>query len=127
MHVEPEWPGQWLRGVLELCVLALVCRQETYGYAIAQQLAEAGFGRIKGGTLYPILLRLEQDGLITAQWREGEAGPGRKFFTATGRGHRELRDRAERWSAFTGITQAVLAGANRATRGEMPRQPRGAS
>src|SRR5512142_1693960 len=118
MKAEPEWPAQWLRGVLELCVLALVCQQETYGYAIAQQLGEAGLGRIKGGTLYPILLRLEEDELITAQWREGEAGPGRKFFRATGRGHRELRDRTARWAAFTGITQAVLAGTDRAARDE---------
>lgn len=121
MQQESEWPAQWLRGVLELCVLAQVCQQETYGYAIAQQLSEVGLGRVKGGTLYPILLRLEEDGLITAQWRDGEAGPGRKFFSATGRGHRELRDRAERWVAFAGITETILAGVDRATRDEATR------
>jgi PadR family transcriptional regulator PadR len=106
--METDWPAQWLRGVLELCVLALVCRQETYGYAIARQLEEAGFGRIKGGTLYPILLRLEQDGLVTSTWREGDAGPGRKFFGATQRGHHELRERTTRWTGFVDVTHAVL-------------------
>jgi PadR family transcriptional regulator, regulatory protein PadR len=109
MPSEQEWPAQWLRGVLELCVLALVCEQETYGYAVAQQLEEAGFGRIKGGTLYPILLRLEQDDLIKSTWREGDAGPGRKFFSATDRGRSFVQQRADRWLAFTRTTDAVLA------------------
>lgn len=108
-----EWPAQWLRGVLELCVLALVCGEETYGYAIAQQLERAGFGRIKGGTLYPILLRLEEDDLISSTWREGDAGPGRKFFSATERGRTALQQRADRWSAFTRTTEAVLANVTR--------------
>jgi PadR family transcriptional regulator PadR len=104
-----EWPAQWLRGVLELCVLALVCERETYGYAIAQDLQRAGLGRIKGGTLYPILLRLEEDELIGSAWREGDAGPGRKFFHATDRGRRELRHRVDRWSDFTSTTDTLLS------------------
>lgn len=109
MPNEQEWPAQWLRGVLELCVLALVCERETYGYAIAQQLERAGLGRIKGGTLYPILLRLEEDGLINSVWREGEAGPGRKFFSVTDLGRSELQHRVNRWSAFTKTTEVVLS------------------
>jgi PadR family transcriptional regulator, regulatory protein PadR len=109
MTADHEWPAQWLRGVLELCVLALVCERETYGYAIAQSLQEAGLGRIKGGTLYPILLRLEEDGLVSSAWREGDAGPGRKFFRATDEGRRELRRRADRWSAFTATTNALVS------------------
>lgn len=121
MTEDVEWPAQWLRGVLELCVLALVCREETYGYAIAQQLDEAGFGRLKGGTLYPILLRLEQDGMVTAEWRQGEGGPGRKFFRATDAGRRELQASAQRWTAFTGVTGAVLDGAEQHLHGEATR------
>jgi hypothetical protein len=51
MEVGSTWPSQWMRGPLELCVLALVADQATYGYAIVQRLEAAGFGRIKGGTL----------------------------------------------------------------------------
>ena len=103
-----SWPAQWLRGVLELCVLALVADDETYGYAIAQQLETAGFGRVKGGTLYPILLRLEEDALVTSDWREGEAGPGRKFYRVTEAGRTELDRRRRHWAAFTDTADKLL-------------------
>ncbi|WP_223881181.1 PadR family transcriptional regulator [Nesterenkonia ebinurensis] len=45
------------------------------------RLEEAGLGRIKGGTLYPILSEYESSGLLTASWQEGEGGPGRKVFS----------------------------------------------
>ena len=70
----PSWPAQWLRGALELCVLAIVAEGETYGYAISQRLAAARFGQVKGGTLYPILLRLEEDGLVASAWQAGAGG-----------------------------------------------------
>jgi len=102
------WPTQWLRAVLELCVLALVTAEETYGYAIGQNLEAAGFGRVKGGTLYPILLRLEEDGLVESDWREGQGGPGRKFYRATDAGRVELDRRRRLWAEFTGTTDKVL-------------------
>jgi PadR family transcriptional regulator PadR len=108
---ESTWPAQWLRGALELCVLALVAERDTYGYAIAQRLEAAGFGRIKGGTLYPILLRLEQNGLVGSVWQAGDAGPGRKFFHITTHGRNELRHRHASWMAFTAATDKLLAGA----------------
>lgn len=108
---EPTWPAQWLRGALELCVLALVAERDTYGYAIAQRLEEANFGRIKGGTLYPILLRLEEEGLVTSAWHAGEGGPGRKFFRITAHGRSELHRRRTSWAAFTTATGKLLSGA----------------
>jgi PadR family transcriptional regulator PadR len=110
---EVHWSAQWMRGVLELCVLSLVGERETYGYELAQRLEAAGFGRIKGGTLYPILLRLEQDGLVRSSWREGQGGPGRKFFAITDAGREELRRRREDWAAFTAATDDLLGGVTR--------------
>lgn len=109
---DPAWPTQWLRGTLELCILALVAERETYGYAIAQRLEEADFGRIKGSTLYPILLRLEQEGLVTSTWHAGQAGPGRKIFRITTHGRTELQRRHAHWNAFTAATDNVLSGAS---------------
>jgi PadR family transcriptional regulator, regulatory protein PadR len=115
---EPSWPAQWLRGPLELCVLALVAERETYGYAISQRLAEARLGLIKGGTIYPILLRLEEDGLVTSGWQAGQGGPGRKLFRITARGQVELRRRRMSWAEFTAATNELLAGvADRSTKG----------
>jgi PadR family transcriptional regulator PadR len=89
-----RWPPDWMRGVLELCVLAAVAREPSHGYAVAAQFAEHGLGVVKGGTLYPLLARLEACGFVTAEWQVGEGGPGRKVFTATPEGRRDLTRRA---------------------------------
>lgn len=103
-----QWPGEWMRGVLSLCVLAVVAEGETYGYAVAQRLQAAGLGTVKGGTLYPILTRLEQEGLVTSAWGHGEAGPGRKFFAATPAGLAALAERTEDWMTFTARATALV-------------------
>ena len=105
---EQQWPGEWLRGVLALCVLAVVAEQETYGYAVAQRLQDAGLGTIKGGTLYPVLARLEQDGLLRSTWREGDGGPGRKFFAATPAGHAAAQERTASWLVFAERAAGLL-------------------
>jgi len=97
---EVRWPGEWLRGVLELCVLGVLADGPTYGYAIAQRLADAGLGTVKGGTLYPLLARLDADGLVQSSWHAGEGGPGRKYFALTAAGRRELSARARLWGQF---------------------------
>jgi PadR family transcriptional regulator, regulatory protein PadR len=104
-----RWPGEWMRGVLSLCVLAVVAEGSTYGYAIAARLHEAGLGTVKGGTLYPILTRLETEGLVTSAWRDGDGGPGRKFFTLTAAGEQALRERADQWRVFTERAAGLLA------------------
>lgn len=106
--MDEQWPGEWMRGVLSLCVLAVVAECETYGYAVAQRLRQAGLGSVKGGTLYPVLTRLEQDGLLTSSWREGEGGPGRKFFAATPAGHAALHERRAQWQIFSQRAAALL-------------------
>jgi PadR family transcriptional regulator PadR len=107
---EPEerWPGEWLRGVLQLCVLGVVADGPTYGYAIAARLEQAGLGQVRGGTLYPLLARLEADGLVQSAWRAGEGGPGRKYFTLTGPGREQLRARAGEWGRFVAGTRRLL-------------------
>jgi PadR family transcriptional regulator PadR len=98
-----------MRGVLSLCVLRVVADGPTYGYAIAGRLADAGLGSVKGGTLYPILTRLEGDGLVTSSWAAGDGGPGRKFFTLTPAGAQALRERAEQWHVFTERAAGLLS------------------
>ena len=90
-----------MRAVLPLLVLAVVGNDETYGYMIAKCLEGAGLGTVKGGTLYPILARLEADGLVSSLWREGSGGPGRKYFTITPTGISTLGDRTARWQEFS--------------------------
>ena len=94
--------------MLELCILALLARGESYGYELTQRLEAAGLGSIQGGTLYPVLLRLQRAGLLTASWREGEAGPARKYYTLSEAGARALRLAAEDWGAFSTAVHSIL-------------------
>ena len=104
---ESMWPTEWLRGALEVCALAVIARGETYGYAIASELAEAGLGVVKGGTLYPLLARFEQAGIVRVEWRAGESGPGRKYYAVTEAGRAELDRRRTQWRAFADTVTAI--------------------
>lgn len=107
--MDPEQlPTEWLRAVLPLVVLSVVANGETYGYAVAQQLKSSGLGTVKGGTLYPILNRLEGEGLLVSSWREGLGGPGRKFFAVTQRGRAHLDRRTTAWHEFTERAAGLL-------------------
>jgi len=97
-----------MRGVLSLCVLSIVAEGETYGYAVAQRLQAAGLGAVRGGTLYPVLARLEVDGLLVSSWREGAGGPGRKFFAITPAGRSGLAGRSNEWTTFADRASALI-------------------
>lgn len=84
-------PSQMLKGTLEGCILKVISKKETYGYEISEMLHEYGFSDISEGTIYPMLLRLEKNGLITAQYKESPVGPKRKYFSITERGIEEIQ------------------------------------
>jgi DNA-binding PadR family transcriptional regulator len=86
-----------LKGVLEGCVLQIIGRQETYGYAITRQLHELGFADVIEGTVYTILLRLEKNGLVEVAKRPSELGPPRKFYALNTAGRHELAAFWEKW------------------------------
>lgn len=107
--------AQWLRGVLDLCVLAALTERERYGYELSQRLEAAGLGRIKGGTLYPLLARLEEAGLVGNRWEPGEQGPGRKYYALTPAGRAYLAAEAGSWTEFAAHASALLAPTRRPT------------
>lgn len=84
-------PSQMLKGTLEGCILKVISKKETYGYEISEMLHEYGFSDISEGTIYPMLLRLEKNGLITAQYKASPVGPKRKYFSITERGIEEIQ------------------------------------
>ena len=106
--------AQWLRGVLDLCVLAALTERERYGYDLSQRLEKAGLGRIKGGTLYPLLGRLEEAGLVIPSWQPGEQGPSRKYYELTPAGRERLDAEVGIWSEFAACVSALLESARRA-------------
>ena len=85
-------PSQMLKGTLEGCILAVISKKETYGYEISEQLMAYGFGKITEGTIYPLLLRLEKNDLISASYKSSALGPKRKYYTLTPKGRDALKD-----------------------------------
>lgn len=106
-----SWPSEWTRATLAQSTLAVIAAEgTTYGYQILQRLEAAGFGKIKGGTLYPILARLEAEGFVTSSWGEGDGGPGRKFVAITDAGREETIRLTNEWIDFTGMITALWKG-----------------
>lgn len=97
---------QLKKGVLELCVLALLGRRDAYGYEIASRLAEGiGMGE---GTIYPLMRRMQADGLVETYLVESPAGPSRKYYRLTGAGRASFEAQKAEWAAFSAAVDAIL-------------------
>ena len=94
---------QLKKGVLEMLVLEIICQEATYGYELMAKLKirSGELFALKEGTLYPILYRLEDDGMIAARWSqpEGKSSP-KKIYTATEKGQAERHRRYRVWKDF---------------------------
>ena len=94
---------QLKKGVLEMLVLEIICKGPTYGYELMAKLKAQSedLFTLKEGTLYPILYRLEDDGMIAASWSQGEGKTApKKIYTATEKGLRERQRRYGVWQDF---------------------------
>jgi len=101
-----------LHGFLDLCLLAMLRERPDYGYGLSQRLSAAGVADVPGGTLYPALLRLEQQGLAEPSWAPSDAGPRRKYYAVTPAGERVLDAQTAEWRRFRdGIDTLVDASA----------------
>lgn len=101
---------QLKKGALELCVLALLSQQDNYAYEIASRLADAiGMGE---GTIYPLMRRLQAEGLVETYLVESPAGPPRKYYRLSESGKRSFQSQKDAWSSFSGaVDQIVFGGA----------------
>jgi len=88
--------------------MAALTGGERYGYDLAQQLGAAGLGKVKGGTLYPLLARLEKAGHVDNEWRAGDQGPGRRYYSLTTDGRRYLEQQTASWTAFSNLVDQLL-------------------
>ncbi len=113
--MEDRFSQQLRKGVLEMLVLKLICNQSTYGYELIQQLKGQSGNRfsLKEGTLYPILYRLEDEGLIAAKWSQGQGRVApKKIYEATEAGRLENIRRQLYWKEFEETVNGLLAGGN---------------
>lgn len=100
---------QLKKGALELCVLALLSQHDSYAYEIAAKLADAiGMGE---GTIYPLMRRLQSDGLVEAYLVESSAGPPRKYYRLSEAGKKNFTSQQAAWKSFSGAVENILGGA----------------
>ena len=96
---------QLRKGILELAVMGVLYNERHYGYSIVRVLSEAGSISLKEGTIYPILSRLDRDGLVKAEWVESIQGPPRKYYSLTVAGRKLFDELSEEFEVLIALVQ----------------------
>jgi PadR family transcriptional regulator PadR len=91
------------KGLLEYCILSIISRQEAYASDILETLKESRLLVVEG-TLYPLLTRMKNEGLLAYRWQESTGGPPRKYYTLTASGQELLAQLDDEWQS---IYQAI--------------------
>ena len=102
--------AQLRKGTLEGCILKIIDREPTYGYAIATTLRDCGFADLTEGTLYPLLHSLEEKELIISYEKDEYAARPRRYYHLARKGRALLREKEEEWTEFTAAVDRVLRG-----------------
>lgn len=99
---------QFKKGVLELCVLAILDKKDCYGYELVNDISKSF--SISEGTIYPLLSRLKKEGYVTTYLEESQEGPTRKYYELTTPGKIVLYDLKTEWFSFTESVNKLLKG-----------------
>ncbi len=110
MNVENS-KAQMKKGILEYCILAIINRGEVYASDILEELKRAELIVVEG-TLYPLLTRLKNEGLLSYQWVESKSGPPRKYFQLTPEGNQFLQELGTTWTQLTASVQHITQHSN---------------
>lgn len=100
--------SQLLKGVLDLCILALLRDGPLYGYAVVDALAGRGLDLVAEGSIYPLLTRMEKSGTVSSFRAPSSEGPPRKYYQLTDAGKRDLADGIEQWHAVNAKVAGLL-------------------
>jgi PadR family transcriptional regulator, regulatory protein PadR len=95
---------QLRKGILELAVMGVLYRGRHYGYSLVRVLSEHG-SSLKEGTIYPILARLDRDGLVRSEWVESDQGPPRKYYSLTPAGRRVFADLSQEFDLLISLVK----------------------
>lgn len=106
MNIE-NLKSQMRKGMLEFCVLLLLDRGDAYASEIISMMSEAKLIVVEG-TLYPLLTRLKNDGLLSYRWEESPSGPPRKYYSLTELGRESLRQLVSSWAEINGTVQHLI-------------------
>jgi PadR family transcriptional regulator len=100
--------SQLLRGVLDLCLLAVMEEGPAYGYEMTKRLRARGLSIVGEGSIYPLLGRLEREGLVETHHAASNGGPPRKYYRPSREGRRALAAGVSEWRATRDSLDAVL-------------------
>ena len=100
--------SQILKGTLEACILQLIKNQDMYGYEITEQLSNYGLDMVAQGTIYPLLMKLEKENLVTSYLKESNFGPPRKYYSITKRGEEYIYLFKDVWSDISTTITEIL-------------------
>ena len=95
---------QLRKGILELAVMGVLYRGRHYGYSLVRVLSEHG-SSLKEGTIYPILARLDRDGLVRSEWVESDQGPPRKYYSLAPAGRRLFNDLSQEFDLLISLVK----------------------
>lgn len=98
--------AQFKKGVLDLCVLTLLKKKDSYGYDLAEKMAQTI--EIAEGTLYPLLRKLKLDGMCETYLSEQSGGPPRKYYRLTDKGKQTQEQLRQEWDSFSNQVKALM-------------------
>lgn len=104
-----QWATQARKGTLQLCLMALLKGRELYGYEIAEYVERYSEGElaVTEGTIYPLLHRMENDGVVKSHWKESTGGPPRRYYALTIKGEDLLKRILGEWKRYTEACQRI--------------------
>jgi len=106
-------PSDLLQGTLDLLILRTIAREPLHGWGIAKriQLLSGDVLAVGQGSLYPALHRLEQQGWVTAKWKDSDLGRTAKFYALTAEGKRQLECELKSWRRLSSAVQLLIESA----------------
>lgn len=107
MNIE-NTKAQMRKGVLEFCILSVLKEKDAYTSEILDTLKNAKLLVVEG-TVYPLLTRLKNDGLLTYRWEESTSGPPRKYYGLTEEGHEFLKELDVTWNELAGAVNTITS------------------
>lgn len=99
---------QLLKGILEGCVLSVLQEKTTYGYELVQTLIQFGFTDLSAGTVYPLLQKLEKQGMLKGETLPSPDGPNRKYYSVTSKGEERLNEFNTQWTHLSDVVNLIL-------------------
>ena len=103
-----NWKTQLRKGFLDLCILNYLNAREFYGYDLVQELKQVEGTSMREGIIYPVLARLQDDGLVQSQKRPSSSGPPRKYYWTTDAGRQVLAEMNAHWQEMVKAMDSAI-------------------